>query len=354
MLCRFPSGFTGRSGMMGNSSHRRAMVGHIALALHQILNELASLKEDPCGFVFDPEFKTLRSLEGVADTYLLKSTWGVLMFRARKAHERITNELRNSPRTNIFQLLQREDYLKGIPLSVKEPVHRWLQDLPEPVLLSHHTIIVQISLPDVGTSSPPLHHYSSSCTSPLRFCTLVLNVGVRPGFGAVEDSQGVRLVSVALAVQPPTRPPFNTKILGAIEASARIITQPPHFPEGADWTTPAPLLPLIYPNMETIPPLHAHQSRSDETIVAGDNTSRRGGYNGGAGGNGGNPGGNGGNGGGSGGFGRGPGGNRGSGGPPPLGDLLTLLSRLVETPSPPPVPMTLMEAAALRPSTTRG
>ncbi|KAG5221551.1 hypothetical protein IMY05_C4377000200 [Salix suchowensis] len=118
-------------------------LGHIALALHQILNELASLKEDPCGFVFDPEFKTLRSLEGVADTYLLKSTWGVLMFRARKAHERIMNELRsyritlsqtdgaslhsndstlsavredflrNSPRTNIFQLLQREDYLKG-------------------------------------------------------------------------------------------------------------------------------------------------------------------------------------------------------------------------------------------------
>ncbi|KAF9488218.1 hypothetical protein BDN71DRAFT_1436277 [Pleurotus eryngii] len=34
-------------------------LGHIVLALHQILNELAVLKEDPKGFIFDPNFKSL-------------------------------------------------------------------------------------------------------------------------------------------------------------------------------------------------------------------------------------------------------------------------------------------------------
>ncbi|KAF9492625.1 hypothetical protein BDN71DRAFT_1433097 [Pleurotus eryngii] len=40
-----------------------------------ILNKLAVLKEDLKGFVFDPNFKSLRSLEGIPDSYLLQATW---------------------------------------------------------------------------------------------------------------------------------------------------------------------------------------------------------------------------------------------------------------------------------------
>ncbi|KAF9491801.1 hypothetical protein BDN71DRAFT_1433696 [Pleurotus eryngii] len=377
-------------------------LGHIALALHQILNELASLKEDPCGFVFDLEFKTLRSLEGVADIYLLKSTWGVLMFRARKAQERITNELRsyhitlsqtdgaslhsndstlsavredflrNSPCTNIFQLLQREDYLKGIPLSVKEPVHRWLQDLPEPrpPIPPHHYRSDQspptsapLVLPSITTPHPVQVHFASVPSSSTSVYV--------PGFGAVEDSQGVRLVSVRSRRTASNSSAVRRQDLGGPlkrpqESSHSLPTSPRsgsptglHPPiltsratsidrnfanssylQGADWTTPAPTSSTHlsqhgnYPSSPRLSnrrsdddyrgrlPSRAQDkqtdsSRRDPPDNSGDNTSRRGGYNGGAGGNGGNPGGNGGNGGGSRGFGRGPGGNRGSGGPPP-------------------------------------
>ncbi|KAJ8699471.1 hypothetical protein PTI98_002583 [Pleurotus ostreatus] len=138
------------------------LLGHIALALSQILDELASLKNDPRGFVFDPGFRSLRSLEGTTDIYLLKSIWSVLLFRIKKAKLRISKELRshqivlgqldnlslptndstisavreeflqNSPRTNTFLLLQRDDYRNGIPEVAKEPVKQWLQSLPPP------------------------------------------------------------------------------------------------------------------------------------------------------------------------------------------------------------------------------
>lgn len=202
-------------------------LGHISLAVHQILDELATLKDDPRGFVFDPDFKTLRSLEGSPDSYLLKATWSVLMFRAKKGLERISNELRthritlmqldgvsqhsldstisavredflkNSPRTNVYQLLQREDYRAGIPLSVKEPVNKWLQDLPEPrppVPPRSYRSQVEIPsttpfvLPSITTPHPAQVRFTSS---PARTNTVYV-----PGFGAVEDTQGVGLVSV--------------------------------------------------------------------------------------------------------------------------------------------------------------
>ncbi|KAF9490994.1 hypothetical protein BDN71DRAFT_1510731 [Pleurotus eryngii] len=68
-------------------------LGHIALTLSQILYELALLKDDPHRFVFDPDFRSLRALEGASDVYLLKSIWSVLIFRIKKAKQRINNEL---------------------------------------------------------------------------------------------------------------------------------------------------------------------------------------------------------------------------------------------------------------------
>ncbi|KAF9488137.1 hypothetical protein BDN71DRAFT_1436355 [Pleurotus eryngii] len=200
-------------------------LGHIVLALHQILDELATLKENPRGFVFDPEFKALRSLKGLSDLLLLKATWGVLMFCARKAHERISHKLcmhhialmqiegasihsndltisvvqeeflKNSPCTNILQLLQQEDYRTGIPSSIQEPIHKWLQNLPKPLptapsRIYHSNLNPVTSVPAVLpsiTTHPVQVHFAT--TNPSMSVYL-------PGFGTVEDTQGVGLSSI--------------------------------------------------------------------------------------------------------------------------------------------------------------
>ncbi|KAF9489150.1 hypothetical protein BDN71DRAFT_1512400 [Pleurotus eryngii] len=201
-------------------------LGHITLTLHQILDELATLKENPRGFVFDPEYKALRSLKGLSDPSLLKATWGVLMFHARKAHEQISLKLRvhcitltqieevsihsndstilvvreeflkNSPCTNVLQLLQREDYRTGIPSSIQEPVHKWLQNLPKPLPATPSHVyrsnlnpvtLVPAVLPSITTPHPVQVHFTS--TNPSMSVYL-------PGFGTIEDTQGVGFSSI--------------------------------------------------------------------------------------------------------------------------------------------------------------
>ncbi|KAF9490475.1 hypothetical protein BDN71DRAFT_1434640 [Pleurotus eryngii] len=188
-------------------------LGHIVLALHQILNKLAVLKED------------LKGLEGIPNSYLLQATWGVLMFCAKQARERLNNELRtllvilgqhdersihsndltlsdvrreflqNSPHTNVFQLLQRDDYRNGIPYSVQGPVKHWLQQLPalRPYVpaRSYHSeteksTVAPSVLPSITTPHPVQVHFASTPSSSSVYV---------PGYGAVEDSHGVGLSS---------------------------------------------------------------------------------------------------------------------------------------------------------------
>ncbi|KAF9487538.1 hypothetical protein BDN71DRAFT_1436778 [Pleurotus eryngii] len=184
---------------------------HITFALHQILDELVTLNGDPQGFIFEPGFKALRSFEGVPDLFLLKVTWGILMFHAKKAHKRTSNELcthcialmqnegasvhsnnstvsvvqeeflRNSPCTNVLQLLQREDYHTGIPVTVQEPVYKGLQNLPKPLpvtlLFTYHSDLEPVStapaiLPSITTSHLVQVHFATTAPSmkPIGLC----------------------------------------------------------------------------------------------------------------------------------------------------------------------------------------
>ncbi|KAF9500163.1 hypothetical protein BDN71DRAFT_1427443 [Pleurotus eryngii] len=156
-------------------------LGHIMLTLHQILDELATLKENPQGFVFDPEFKALRSLKGLSDLSLLKVTWGVLMFRARKAHEQISHKLH----AHHIALTQ----IEGV--SIQEPIHKWLQNLPKPLPAAPSHVYrsnldpvmsVPAILPSITTPHPVQVHFAT--TNPSTSVYL-------PGFGTVEDTQGV-------------------------------------------------------------------------------------------------------------------------------------------------------------------
>ncbi|KAF9487512.1 hypothetical protein BDN71DRAFT_1436798 [Pleurotus eryngii] len=205
------------------------LLGHISLALHQILTELAVLKDDPHGFIFDPDFKALRSMEGVADPYLFKATWGVILFRAKCACEHIENELwryhislgqtdglslhsndstlsevqddflLNSPRTNVFQLLQQDDYHQGITSVTQAPVESWLCSLPatRPPVPTHQyrselnsLTSTPLLLPLVTTPHPVQVHFTS--TTPATSVYI-------PGFGRIDDTQGT-----AFPCTPPT------------------------------------------------------------------------------------------------------------------------------------------------------
>ncbi|KAF4583475.1 hypothetical protein EYR38_002226 [Pleurotus pulmonarius] len=159
------------------------LLGHIVLALHQIINELASLKDDPQGFVFDPEFKSLRALEGSADPYLLKSIWGVMIFRIKKAWQRINNELR----THSIILAQ-------LDTVTPNPPPRVYRSDPEP------TSTAPLVLPSITTPHPVQVHFASTAPSTSVYI---------PGFGQVEDTHGVSssgpIVSRPLLVQKALR-----------------------------------------------------------------------------------------------------------------------------------------------------
>ncbi|KAF9491177.1 hypothetical protein BDN71DRAFT_1518973 [Pleurotus eryngii] len=363
-----------------------------------ILNELAVLKEDPKGFVFDPNFKSLRSLEGIPDSYLLQATWGVLMFRAKRACERINNELRtlrvilgqhnersihsndstlsdvrreflqNSPRTNVFQLLQRNDYRNGIPYSVQGPVKHWLQQLPAPRPYvparsyrseTEKSMVAPSVLPSITTPHPVQVHFASTPSSSSVYV---------PGYGAIEDSHGVGLSSVRsrraasnssttrrsdgggplkcpqdpIPSLPPTPRSDSPTGLQPLILPSRTHSMDCPLPsssylQGASWTAPVPSKETTqhgnYPssshssnkctdddNQGQLPTRSQGRPsapyRRDPNYPSNDNSGGRRGPEGGPGGNSGEPGGNG---GGFGGFGGGPGNNRGPGGPPPPG-----------------------------------
>ncbi|KDQ25081.1 hypothetical protein PLEOSDRAFT_1107989 [Pleurotus ostreatus PC15] len=199
-----------------------------------IISELASLKDDPQGFVFDPDFKSLRTLEGAPDPYLLKSIWGVMIFRIKKACQRINNELHNhsivlaqlddvthrtndstisavredflsnSPRTNTYLLLQRDDYRNSIPSAAQESVNTWLQSLsepkPSPPSKVYHSDCeplgsAPVVLPSITTPHPTQVHFASTAPSTSVYV---------PGFGSIEDTQGVSSVAVRSCRAAPT------------------------------------------------------------------------------------------------------------------------------------------------------
>ncbi|KAF9490756.1 hypothetical protein BDN71DRAFT_1511013 [Pleurotus eryngii] len=193
-------------------------LGHVVLALHQILSELSVLKEDLKSFVFDPNFKSLWSLEGVPDSYLLQATWGVLMFRTKQACERINNELRtlcvilgqhddlsiHSNDSTLSDLLQRDDYRNGIPPSVQGLVKHWLQQLPAPLPFvpacsyrseTEKSMVAPSVLPSITTPHPVQVHFAM---------TLSLSLVYVPEYGAVEDSHGVGLSSDPNLNLPPS------------------------------------------------------------------------------------------------------------------------------------------------------
>lgn len=195
-------------------------LGHIILGTHQVLHEISILKDDPHAFVFDPEFRCSRMLDGCDNVYQLTATWGVLIYRIGCAYKRIEAELlnfrivlgqldnmslktfdstitdvresflRNSPRTNVLQLLRREDYRKGIPETVKEPVRLWLRGLKEPDTNASLPVYrSELRAPSTGPNILP-----SITTPQVHFATKPPVVHV-PGYGSVQDTQGVSLIS---------------------------------------------------------------------------------------------------------------------------------------------------------------
>ncbi|KDQ22324.1 hypothetical protein PLEOSDRAFT_1087003 [Pleurotus ostreatus PC15] len=96
--------------------------------------------------------------------------------------------LRNSPRTNVLQLLRREDYRKGIPETVKEPVRLWLRGLKEPDTNASLPVYrSELRAPSTGPNILP-----SITTPQVHFATKPPVVHV-PGYGSVQDTQGGRL-----------------------------------------------------------------------------------------------------------------------------------------------------------------
>ncbi|KAF9490993.1 hypothetical protein BDN71DRAFT_1510730 [Pleurotus eryngii] len=267
--------------------------------------------------------------------------------------------LHNSPCTNTFLLLQREDYRAGIPDVAQEPVKQWLQGLPSPrpqipsrfySFDTNYTSIAPSILPSITTPHPVQVHFATSATSSSVYI---------PGFGQVEDSQGVssaavrsrRAASIASTWRSETGGPLSCpyKATHSLPSSPRsesptglhplILTQQAQsidrlpantsYLQGKDWTIPS--LPVNTSQRGNYPSSsHPQNRRSDEDNRSRlsarakgklpshppDDSNEQNPYTGPRG-NGGGPGGNGSgpgrNSGGSGGNGGGPGGNGGGG-----------------------------------------